>query len=464
MNGQLIHLIGVSGTGMGALAGLLLEKGFEVQGSDTAFYPPMGPFLRSIGVRLFEGYSPSNLEPRPDLVIIGNVIRRDNPEARAVMRLGLPYLSFPDALREFWLKERDVIAICGTHGKTTTTSLCVSALKDKRPGYLVGGILKDTGKGFSQGEPPWFVIEGDEYDTAFFDKTPKFLHYDPRYVVLTSVEFDHADIYPDLEAVKRVFRKLVASMPPTGIIAACMDGGCVEEVLDQAPCKVVTYGTGPSSLYRLDGVEIDGDLTLFRFTARGKHVEGKIRLPGRHNALNALGVYALLREIGLEHSEILRGLRECQGVKRRQEVVAEANGITVIDDFAHHPTAVRETLSALRMRYGPGRRMIVAFEPRTNTSRRSVFQGAYPKALSQGDLVLVRDVPDPEKAPEGDRFSSSRLVEDLRALGTSAVLFKDGREIFDFLCQEMEEGDLVVVMSNGGFEGLVGSLADYLRT
>lgn len=459
---KLVHLIGISGTGMGALAGLLKEKGFRVQGSDTAFYPPMGPFLKGLGIRLFEGFSEKNLDPRPDLAIIGNVVRADNPEAQKVFSLGIPYYSFPDALREFWLVDRSVIAVCGTHGKTTTSSLAVSALRYRTPGFMVGGILKDYGRGFDQGGPPWFVVEGDEYDTAFFDKTPKFLHYCPRYVILTSIEFDHADIYKDINEIKRAFSRLLEQLPGDGLVSACSDSSHVLDVVKKANCRVVTYGVGEKAQYRLVDYVVESGDTKFLVQAKGRAIEGKIRLPGRHNALNATGVLCLLLEIGLDEKEVLDGLYKCGGVKRRQEVVVEASGITLIDDFAHHPTAVKETLTALKERYKQ-RRLVVAFEPRTNTSRRSVFQTVYPEALSIGDLVLVRSVPDPEKAPPGDRFSSEILVEDLNAMGKSAFLFEDGDEILAYLKDELKSGDVVVVMSNGSFDGLIEKMTVFLR-
>ena len=448
---------------MGATAGLLKARGFQVQGSDTSFYPPMGPFLRGLGVRLFEGYSPDHLDPLPDLVIIGNVVCRDNPEAVEVFKRGIPYLSFPDALREFWLKDREVIAVCGTHGKTTTSALCVNALRHWEPGFFIGGILKDYDRGFSEGHPPWFVIEGDEYDTAFFDKTPKFLHYDPKYVVLTSLEFDHADIYRDLAEIKNAFRRLVERIPDDGLLVACSDSTEVMDVISSCRSRVVTYGFGEDADYRLGEVLIDREKTSFPVRLHGdSRVEVDIALTGRHNALNAAGAFALLSELHMDHDQIMEGLRRASGVKRRQEIVVEANDITVIDDFAHHPTAVRETLAALRERYRGKRRLIACFEPRTNTSRRRIFQRAYPPALSRADVVMVREVPEPEKAPRGDRFSSRRLVEDLRALGVQAYLFCDGVGIFQALRSMLEEGDLVVTLSNGAFDGLIPRLKEFL--
>jgi len=458
-----VHLVGIAGTGMGALAGLLKEKGFQVQGSDTSFYPPMGPFLRGLGILLFEGYSRENLFPLPDLAVIGNVVRPDNPEARAILGLKIPYYSFPQALSEFWLKYRETIVVSGTHGKTTTTGLLVSALWQRSPGFLVGGILKDLDKGFSQGKQPWFVIEGDEYDTAFFDKTPKFLHYTARHAILTGIEFDHADIYKDLGEIKEAFKALLSTIPRDGVVAACADSPHLMGVIGSAHSRVVLYGMAEGSCFRLLDWKDQGDSTLFKVSANGRPVSGRLRLPGRHNVINAVGVIALLSELGFPEDEVLEGISRFRGVKRRQEVITEENGIILIDDFAHHPTAVRETLLALKEHF-PGRRLIAAFEPRTNTSRRAIFQDVYPRALCQADLICVRDVPDPEKAPPGDRFSSRRLTKDLMAMGKNAFFFKDGREIALFLRGELRKGDVVVVLSNGGFDGLVQDLSALLRT
>ena len=459
-----IYLMGICGTGMAGLAGLLKQKSYNVRGSDSQAYPPMGDLLKGLGIPVHIGYGEENLSSRPDLVIIGNVIRRDNPEAVYVLREGIPYMSFPQALARFFLHERTPLVVAGTHGKTTTSSLLVSALTGtgEDPGFMVGGVLNSHGSGFHLGSPPWFVLEGDEYDTAFFDKQPKFIHYMPKAAILTSIEFDHADIYPDLDAVKAAFIRLAEIIPQDGLLVACADWPVIRDVLKHARCRVVTYGESKDRDYPLISCKTGETSTEFGFrTKDGVQLDAAIPLPGRHNALNALGVTALLLELGFKPQATLSGLNSCQGVRRRQEVRGIEAGVTVIDDFAHHPTAVRETLRALKEKYA-GRRIIAVFEPRTNTSRRAVFQHAYPEAFLAADMVMVREVPDPEKAPPDDRFSSKRLAEDLRALKVNAAYFPNAKAIVEALVPLCREGDVVAILSNGAFEGIHGQLLDAL--
>jgi UDP-N-acetylmuramate: L-alanyl-gamma-D-glutamyl-meso-diaminopimelate ligase len=398
-------------------------------------------------------------------VIIGNVIRRDNPEAIYVLDEGIPYMSFPQALSRFFLRERTPLVVTGTHGKTTTSSLLVSALTGagEDPGFMIGGVLNAFGSGFRLGSPPWFVLEGDEYDTAFFDKQPKFIHYMPKAAILTSIEFDHADIYPDLDAVKAAFIRLAELIPRDGLLVACADWPAVKDILQHARCRVITYGESTDMDYCIKSCKTGGTVTEFSFMAKdGSRLSAAIPLPGRHNALNALGVAALLMELRVNPQEALHGLGVCPGVRRRQEVRGVEAGVTVIDDFAHHPTAVRETIRALKEKYA-GRRIIAVFEPRTNTSRRAVFQHAYPEAFLAADMVMVRETPDPEKAPPGDRFSSQRLVDDLMALKMDAACFPDAGAIVDALVSLCREGDVVAVLSNGAFEGIHERLLSALK-
>lgn len=465
MDRKRIYLVGICGTGMAALAGLLKEQGHEVTGSDTGFYPPMSEVISSLGIRTYMGWDPANVkDAAPDLVIIGNVVRADNPEARYVIEKAIPYTSFPEALGRFYLAGKRPLVAAGTHGKTTTSTMLVAALEGcgHDPGFLIGGVPIGKGRGFHCGDSSWFVIEGDEYDTAFFDKVSKFMHYRPFGVVLTSMEFDHADIFPDFQAVKAAFKGLAGIIPEDGLLAACQDWPDVMEAAASARCPVVTYGLGTDAHWRAEDIvthEGGADFTaLFQGRETGRF---SIALPGRHNVLNALGVIALLHGLGLDLEGIKRGLSACRGVKRRQEVRGQAAGVMVIDDFAHHPTAVNETLSALRQQY-PKRRLIAIFEPRTNTSRRAVFQERYARAFDHADLVLVREVPDPEKAPEGDRFSSRRLVEDLKERGMAAEYFKDAEAIVDYLAEEARPGDLCAVLSNGPFEGIHQKILDRL--
>ncbi len=482
------HLIGISGVGMGALAGLLHQCGLKVQGSDAAFYPPIGPFLKGLGIRLFKGYSPQNLSPPPDFVVIGNAIRADNKEAVAALSLNIPCYSFPDALRRFFLRERDVVCVCGTHGKTTTTALAVSALKGYCPGFMVGGILKGVDKGFNIGRPPWFVVEGDEYDTAFFEKTPKFLHYGAKHAIITGIEFDHADIYSDIGEIKDAFSQFILSLPDDGVIAACADSPELIDVISRLKDKdkdedknedcdgieggikadIVYYGISSSAQYRLlDCSFSEGHTSVRCLTPMGELSYG-LPLIGRHNAVNSLGVIALFTELGLRASEIINGLSEAKGVKRRQEVAAchcgaDRGKIRVIDDFAHHPTAVKETIMAVRDSYNP-ERLIAIFEPRTNTSRRRIFQKDYVSALLLSDVVIVRQTPNPEKAPPDDRFSSKKLADDIRGAGGEAHLAKDGMDALEIVKGLfIRQGDIILVMSNGDFDGIIPMLIDYVN-
>ena len=449
-----VHLMGICGTGMGALAGMLQEAGYEVDGADENVYPPMSDFLARRGIPVAPGYRPAHLEPPPDLVVVGNVIRRDNPQVQALAAAGLAFLSFPQTLAEVFLRDRLSLVVCGTHGKTTTAALLASSLvrAGLDPSFLVGGVLQEFNSSFRLGGGECFVVEGDEYDTAFFDKGPKFAHYRPRLAILTSVEFDHADIFADFAAVRRVFARLVAMLPPDGLLVACLDDPVVRDLAASAPCQVAGYGAGGQGEWRLAACDpAAGRLTVDRAGVR--YGTFSIPLPGRHNAVNALAVIAALDWLGIDRQRIAAGLATFAGVRRRQEVRGEVAGVTVIDDFAHHPTAVRETLAALKARYA-GRRLVAVFEPRTNSSRRRIFQQAYAAAFDAADLVLVRE-PTPHRAilPQ-EMFSAARLATDLRKRGVSAEHFPHAGAIVDFLAVAARPGDVVAVLSNGGFEDI----------
>jgi UDP-N-acetylmuramate: L-alanyl-gamma-D-glutamyl-meso-diaminopimelate ligase len=458
--------MGVCGTGMGALAGMLKVAGYEVTGSDQHVYPPMSDFLAASGVPVAEGYRAANLEPRPDLVVVGNVITRHNPEALALAAAGIPYLSFPQTLRHCFIAGKTSLVVAGTHGKTTTSSLLATVLDTAglAPSFMIGGLVQAFGRNFNIGTGPHFVVEGDEYDTAFFDKGPKFLHYQPQIAILTSVEFDHADIYRDLEAVKVSFRRLVEVMPPDGCLVACLDDPVVAEVVEDAPCSVSGYGLGSGLAWRLGDLVVTPAATSFTaLKDGGDYGRFTSSLPGRHNALNALAVIAVLDRLGVAQEAIAAGMSSFAGVKRRQEVRGTVRGITVIDDFAHHPTAVQETLGALQAAYA-GRRLVAVFDPRTNTSRRKVFQQAYAAAFDAADLVLVREPEGMDKIPKEERFSAARLVADLQQRGMAARYFGDTDEILAFLQQEAASGDVIAVLSNGGFDNIHSRLLAQLAT
>jgi UDP-N-acetylmuramate: L-alanyl-gamma-D-glutamyl-meso-diaminopimelate ligase len=460
-----IHLMGICGTAMGSLAGMLKEQGYRITGSDQAVYPPMSTFLAHLGITVREGYGAENLQPRPDLVIVGNVITQINPEAQELMRLGLPFLSLPQALAQFFLKDKIALVITGTHGKTTTSSLLASILDQAglSPSFMIGGILKGYERNYQIGSGPYFVFEGDEYDTAFFDKGPKFLHYQPHYAVLTSIEFDHADIYDDIGAIQQAFSRFLSIIPRDGLLAVYGPDSRIKEILSQATCPVETYGLGETWDWTIQDLMPLVQGSRFKVLHRGEYVYSfNSPLSGKHNALNVLSLMPMLTRIGLTPEVVARGLAGFQGVHRRQEVRGVQAGVTVIDDFAHHPTAVRETIQAIKAQYG-GQRLIAVFEPRTNTSRRKVFQNDYVSAFEGADRILIREAPGLEKIPEEERFSSAQLVDDLKASGYLADYSPDTDEILHILSNELLKGDVVLIMSNGGFDNIHERLLNLLE-
>ena len=461
-----IHIMGICGTGMAALAGMLKSSGYTVTGSDSGIYPPMSEFLQEQGIVAAGGYGPQNLEPRPDLVIVGNVITRKNPEAHGLAAAAIPYLSFPQALAHFFINGRTSLVVAGTHGKTTTSSLLASALHRAglAPSFMIGGIVREFAANFRLGHGPHFVSEGDEYDTAFFDKGSKFLHYRPDIAIITSVEFDHADIFADLDAIKRSFRQFVAKLPKEGLIVAHLDDPNVAEVVADAPCEVQGYGLNPALSWSLSDVRAQQGMTHFQVRHQGQAwADLTVRLPGRHNCLNSLAVTAVLHRIGLTPDQINAALSSFGGIKRRQEVRGVERGITVIDDFAHHPTAVRETLGALKAAY-PGQRLVTVFEPRTNSSRRAIFQQDYVSAFDAADLIVIREPLPLDNVPEAELFSSTQLAFDLQARGLAARSFADTDTILENLMTLLQEGDVVAILSNGGFDNIHSRLLERLQT
>ena len=460
-----IHIMGICGTGMAALAGMLKASGYRVTGSDSGVYPPMSDFLNEQGIQAAGDYGPQNLEPRPDLVIVGNVITRMNLEAHGLAEAAIPYLSFPQALAHFFISGRTSLVVAGTHGKTTTSSLLASALHRAGldPSFMIGGIVREFDANFRLGHGPHFVVEGDEYDTAFFDKGSKFLHYRPNIAIITSVEFDHADIFADLDAIKRSFRKFVALLPKDGLIVAHLDDPNVAEIVADAPCEVQGYGFSPELTWSLADIRAGLGMTSFQVHHQGQDwAELAVRMPGRHNCLNSLAVTAVLHRIGLAPEQINTALSTFGGVKRRQEVRGVERGITVIDDFAHHPTAVHETLAALKAAYA-GQRLVTVFEPRTNSSRRAIFQQDYVSAFDAADLTLIRRPIPLDNVPAEELFSSEQLASDLQARGLDARTFADTDAILAHLMTTLKEGDVVAILSNGGFDNIHSRLLSQLQ-
>jgi UDP-N-acetylmuramate: L-alanyl-gamma-D-glutamyl-meso-diaminopimelate ligase len=452
-----IHLLGICGTGMAALAGILKEQGHLVTGSDEHAYPPMSTFLEGLGIAVMNGYGPRNLEPAPDLVVVGNVIRRENPEAQEMMARHLPHVSLPEALNRFLVNSRQSIVVAGTHGKTTTTALISWLLYacGYDPGFMVGGIARNFQSNYRTGQGPYVVLEGDEYDTAFFDKRPKFVHFRPRLGVLTSIEFDHADIYRDLDHVIQAFEAFLSQVQPGGRVLAWGDAALVREACLRNGAPASFYGLEPDAAWQAASIgPAPGGM---RFTARHDgRPWGDFFLPllGVHNALNALAALGVMAELGETPETLGKALAEFQGVKRRLEPAGEFQGILILEDFAHHPTAVAVTLEAVRQGY-PERRIVAAFEPRTNTSRRRIFQEPYARAFKEADLILVREPPDLWKAPPEDRFSSEKLVRDLKAQGKEAFYFPDTDQLLEALLARLQPGDIALVMSNGDFDHLL---------
>jgi UDP-N-acetylmuramate: L-alanyl-gamma-D-glutamyl-meso-diaminopimelate ligase len=462
-----IHLLGIAGAAMAPVAGMLRDRGFRVTGSDVNVYPPASTLLDSLGVKWNDGYRAENLWPAPDLVVIGNAISRGNPELEQILDLKIPYCSMPQLLERYFIPGHTSIVVAGTHGKTTTTAMLswIFHVAGRRPDFLIGGVapnFDDRSYGLGGGEE--FIIEGDEYDTAFFDKAPKFLHYHPDELILTSLEFDHADIYPDLAAISLQFRRLVNLVPRRGRIVYWGECAELREVVKKAFCPVESFGFVPGCDWMAEGINWHDGATEFGVSLRGNEVT-RIRIPvaGRHNVLDALAAVALAYGRGIECEAIAQALGTFQSVRRRMELKGEPNGITVVEDFAHHPTAIRLTLEAARMRW-PGRRIYAAVEPRSNTMRRKIFQDELPDALSAADFVLLGAVSRAQLLAEQDRLSPDAIAASVRDRGGNAEAFAGTPEIVDFLAYHAKPGDVILIMSNGGFDGLTAKLLEALNS
>lgn len=451
-----VHFTAVCGTMMGALACMMKELGFDVTGSDEGVYPPMSDFLKSKGIPIFGGFDGRNLSDTPDLVVVGNAVTRTNPEVEQMAAMGLHYCSMPQAINRFIGADKKQILVTGTHGKTSTSSLLAWILHASGgdPTFFVGGIVKNFNSNYRLGNGDVVVIEGDEYDTAFFDKGAKFFHYDPFMTILIRVEFDHADIFKDIDHVRRVFGEFLSGLSRESVVFAYDNDDNIAELVRDVECEVVSYGRDRRSGWRLGDVSIAPPQTTFD-VLKGGALFGTFTGPmiGEHNLLNTLSAIAVADRLGIPAEKISDALKRYEGVKRRQEIRGEERGIIVMDDFAHHPTAVYETIGAVKSAHPDGR-LVAVFEPRTNSSMRNVFQDDYPHSFEQADLICIREPPFLAKIPPGERFSSERLVADLKDAGKSAHYFPDTESIIEFLVSSAGSGDLVLIMSSGGFDNI----------
>ena len=450
---------------MASMAGLLQLQGHRITGSDKAAYPPMSDLLRGLGIPIMEPYAETNLEPKPDLVVIGNALSRGNPEVERVLDERIPFTSMAALLREEFLVGRESLVVAGTHGKTTTTSMlawiyqtAARATPKLEPSFLIGGVAENFGSSFQLRPTRTFIVEGDEYDTAFFDKGPKFLHYFPDALILTHVEFDHADIYADLDAVKTAFKRLVNLVPRRGLIVAYDGSDNVSECISHALCRVERYGFSASADWQIRNLRHDKGLTRWEVWRTGAlWTELEMNMPGEHNALNATAAAALASERGVSKRAICEALKTFKSVKRRLEVRAEIAGITVIEDFAHHPTAIRETLRALRSVY-PQARLWAVLEPRSNTLRRKVLEADLIASLRLADNVVLAGVYQQQRIPDTERLHPEDVIAALNANGAKAELLPDADAIVDGIAERLKPGDVVAILSNGGFDRIYEKL------
>ena len=462
-----MHLLGIAGAAMAPVAGMLKERGFQVSGSDVGVYPPASTLLDSLEIRWNEGFREENLRPAPDLAVVGNIVARGNAEIEYILDEKIPYCSMPQLLEQYFIPRHSSIVVAGTHGKTTTTAMLawIFHTAGRRPDFLVGGIIpnfNDRSYGLGGGEE--FIIEGDEYETAFFDRGPKFLHYHPDELILTSLEYDHADIYPDLAAIALQFRRLVNLVPRRGRILIWGESADLREAVARAFCTVETFGLTPECDWYAGDIIWQDSATEFRVAFRGSEVT-RVRMPvaGKHNVLDALAAIALAYGRGVECEAIEGALATFQGVRKRMEIKGEENGVLVVEDFAHHPTAIRLTLEAARTRWA-GRKIWAAIEPRSNTMRRKIFQHVLPDALAIADAVLIGPVNRAQLLGEEERLSPEQIADSLLDRGRPAKAFESSDEIAEYLVENAKPGEMVIVMSNGSFDGLSNNLLEKLKS
>ncbi len=453
------HFVGICGTAMGSVAAAMKAKGYAVTGSDMNVYPPMSTFLEDAGITLSSGYRAENIPAEADVIIIGNAISRGNEEAEAALDRKLLYQSLPEVLKEHFLRGRRNLVVSGTHGKTTTTSLLAWILESAghNPSHMIGGIPRNMGQGARFTDSEFVVLEGDEYDTAFFDKRSKFLHYLPEIVVVNNIEFDHADIYNSIDEIKLTFKRLLNIVPSNGVAFINGDDEHCLDVAKNAPAPVQTVGMSAQCDVQIMDVvyEVSGS----SFTLQGERYT--VPMSGEFNVRNAAMAVCSARFSGLTADEIRTGLLGFTGIARRQELRGEVKGIKVVDDFAHHPTAIDLAVAALRQQYEP-KNLWVIFEPRSNTTRRNVFQKELATALAKADRAIISGVPDPEKVEEHDRLDPAKLIADVKEQGTEGWFYETVEEIVNHVSRQAEEGDVIAVLSNGGFENIHRRMLDQL--
>jgi UDP-N-acetylmuramate: L-alanyl-gamma-D-glutamyl-meso-diaminopimelate ligase len=454
-----VHFVGICGTAMASVAAALKEKGIAVTGSDQNIYPPMSTFLTERKIEVISGYAERNLAYKPDLVVIGNAISRGNPEAEFVLDHKLRYCSLPELLKDFFISGKRSLVVTGTHGKTTTTSLLAWVFEHNglNPSYLIGGIPNNLGQGARFTDSEWFIIEGDEYDTAFFDKRSKFVHYLPEVAILNNLEFDHADIFENLDAIKLAFKRLIHLVPRNGLLLANGDDPNLAPLLNVTHCPVKRFGLGEGNAVGAFNLRYGPTATEFEIPSFKFH----LNLIGELNLRNALAVVACAKHCGLKNHQLQSAFDTFKGIKRRMEVRGIAGGVTVVDDFGHHPTAIRETLRALRIKY-PHQKVWALFEPRSNTTRRNVFQTELAMSFADADAVVVSQVARLEQLAAEERLNPEKLMQDLKDLGKDATYLSDVDSIVGHVARNAQGGDIVVVFSNGGFGGIHGILLERL--
>ncbi len=461
-----IYMIAVCGTAMGSLAAMLKSQGYQVTGSDSHVYPPMSTFLASKGIRVYEGFHADHLDPAPDLVIVGNAMSRGNPEVEAVLERKIPYTSLPEALKEFFIQGKNSIVVSGTHGKTTTSSLIAWLLEfgGKDPGFLIGGIPKNFNQGFKVGTSNLFVVEGDEYDSAFFDKAAKFFHYLPHVLVVNNLEYDHADIYDNLDQIKLAFRRLINLVPRNGLLLANIEDSNVMDLAPKTFSPVQTFGLQKEAFWKAEKIKFYTNYTSFDIIKQDRYFASvSVQLTGFHNIRNILAAVGAVHFFGLSAEQIKAGLPLFRNIIKRLEVKAIINGITIYDDFAHHPTKVRSTVNGLRCRFPDGKIWAI-LEPRTATSKRKIMEDEYAAAFDDADVTIVAALHLPEKVKAEDRLSVELLVEKIKARNKSAFYIPTVPEITDFLIDQVESGDHILIMSNGAFDNIHQILIDKLQS